>query len=617
MFSSLAPRVRSRSARREGALSGLASPGTVLLVALALALPSPALGQERDPASVTWIGNAESVSVSFNFDVLRDLGVELLDPRTTAVSVRPETDSLGFAARADQSLRFAATGGSFEGLTDGTVAFEGGFDLAFPDGSQVSLRGFALKALSGGRPFELLGTDGAGVFYLDFAHAWVRPELERLEMRNMDLRLSQASAERLGRPGLTGLAVGQVDFLARAPVPAGVEIGDGGCSVTGGDVDVALTALDDLSQMAREAGVRVALALSASVRNVGQATVEWYRAITPDGQVGAHPYLVMHIYRLKDGRFEQIGRSDVKHAFFAVNSGCGCPGGHLFYANCGDIYGTGSNSNRTHFGPRDEVNSVTGAWTSLGSHFDAVPVNDFRDHGGNSAHDSFEHRLVVAEPDLQDGSARFFAEAWYLAAGDINIFNSMGRREFEPKLEGSFWDFLFLDATMLSGAAIDAWPAAEGPGAASTDEPFNAAGGQGRLSIRVEPQPDGGFRYEIGLMNFDVNAGLDELRIPLPDDITVSDLTFFDGDDDPANDWTPVVAPTELRWQAGSGEEQGWGTLFSFGFYAESRPQAVTAQVGVVGASDLAVAGLAPSPAEIFSGDFEDGTTGGWSSASP
>jgi hypothetical protein len=136
------------------------------------------------------------------------------------------------------------------------------------------------------------------------------------------------------------------------------------CPETPGAVDVALTGIAVVSQLAREAGVRVALAPSAELENVGTASVEWYRAILPipDGAVGPHPYLSLALFRLDaDGSIVQLGLGDVKHAYYAVNDGCPCAGGHVLYAGCTDVYGVTTNADRANLAPRDEVHAFTGS----------------------------------------------------------------------------------------------------------------------------------------------------------------------------------------------------------------------------------------------------------------
>ena len=206
---------------------------------------------------------------------------------------------------------------------------------------------------------------------------------------------------------------------------------------SGYEVDVELTGLDKLSEVFHDSE-RVAMAPSAELGNVGTADIEWFQSIAPDsygGQstLGQHPYLIMHLYRLTDGVLQQIGRSDLKHAFFAANLDCACPADQVLYVGCLDLYSTSTNAWRSRLAPREELTSSTGDWTSLGSHFDGSPVNDYRDHDEGDHPDPFEHRLTATTVDLLTPGASYFIEAWYLAKGDIDIFNSMAYRGVAPQ----------------------------------------------------------------------------------------------------------------------------------------------------------------------------------------
>ena len=83
-----------------------------------------------------------------------------------------------------------------------------------------------------------------------------------------------------------------------------------------------------------------------------------------------HPVIAQNLYRLKDGRIEQLGLSWLKHGFITVNRpgvpNCGvCPpggiGNHLS-PGCADPYGAILNGSRRRLGPRYEVNAATGVF---------------------------------------------------------------------------------------------------------------------------------------------------------------------------------------------------------------------------------------------------------------
>ena len=72
------------------------------------------------------------------------------------------------------------------------------------------------------------------------------------------------------------------------------------------------------------------------------------------------------MFRLKDGRFEQIGQSWLKHGFFAeslnlcCNSCSGDPTGNHLGVGCSDPYTSSRNGSQGNLGPRSTVNASTG-----------------------------------------------------------------------------------------------------------------------------------------------------------------------------------------------------------------------------------------------------------------
>jgi hypothetical protein len=218
------------------------------------------------------------------------------------------------------------------------------------------------------------------------------------------------------------------------------------------------------------------------------------------------------------------------------------------------------------------VDPLAVSWTSLGSHFDGIPVNDYRDHGGDADHDSFEHRLVVIEPDLQTPGARYFYDGWYLAPNDPNLGNSVGHREVDPTFAGSTWTFPTIDAGTANGSILDVLvnPANVLPGQSS--ELLDT--GQGRVHLVAVTSDLGGgnYHYEYALMNFDFERQVQSFSLPLGPAQTVSNTGFGDGDTNGSNDWTPSIANGSVTWTAPAGHALAWGTLYNFRFDANAVP---------------------------------------------
>src|SRR5262245_24732041 len=88
--------------------------------------------------------------------------------------------------------------------------------------------------------------------------------------------------------------------------------------------------------------------LGTDACNIGDANLNWY-AGTPD-----HPVIAMNIYRLRKGKFEQIGMSWVKHGFFAEANSfcCTCQAPDTtseLGAGCSDIYSADLNGHQSGF----------------------------------------------------------------------------------------------------------------------------------------------------------------------------------------------------------------------------------------------------------------------------
>ncbi|MGB5817117.1 MAG: 3-coathanger stack domain-containing protein [Thermoanaerobaculia bacterium] len=539
----------------------------------------------------TWALAGGSTTLYFNQHVLSDLGIEIV---VTAERSAGHSEYHEFQVLPESPvLRVAIPGGSFERLVTGALRHGGGFDVRW-DGGYIPLEGFELRPSPDLYTFELRATDGSVVFVLDYPHTRYIPESRRLVFINMDLRIAHELALRLGRPDLAGMAIGEGHVITEVVEGGTLPVG-GVCNPDfSGEVDVELTAVDNLSEVNHDAE-RVAMAPSAKLANVGTADIEWFQSIAPDiygGQstLGQHPYLIMHLYRLADGVLQQIGRSDLKHAFFAQNGDCSCQSDQVLYDGCTDLYGTYTNTWQNRLAPRDELTSSTGDWTSLGSHFDGDPVDDYRDHTDSSDHpDEFEHRLTATTDDLLSPDASYFIEAWYLAKGDIDIFNSMGYRGIAPH-QGNPWTFPFTEPGLNHGSVLDAWidPAAIAPGSSSTG--VDTGVGHLKLAVQTSPLDDGFYHYEVALMNLDFDRQIRSLSVTLPTGGVVRHPGFNDVDDNDGNDWQLSVDANTATWASDNGEPAvnalDWGTLYNFRFDTNVEPADSELALGVLEPGD-------------------------------
>ena len=518
-------------------------------------------------------------SLRFHAEILADLGIELVDVAETSAPLRD--GAMGFALDLTPStVALDAVGDDFEGFAAADLRHAGGFALQV-GGARVELAGFRLTSTEPPYTLELRDAHGGRWLFVNKPHALLTPD--RLSISNADLVIAPELAALIGRPDLSGSYIGVLDArLSLEPAQPDATTSEAlAAAQCAGDftrpVDLLMVDLTGMTQSAREPGGRVAMAPNASVRNLGPGDVQWFRTIPPLSPVGPHPYLVFDFYRLSGGVLEQIGRSDLKHAFFATNTGCPCGGGQILFAGCGDEYAAFTNLDRMNLAPRNEINAFTLAWSSLGSHFDGVPVDNFISHGADAQHDLFEHLLVVREPNLQTPGARYFYDGWYMAPNDSNLSNSMAHREVAPAFAGTTWAFPTIDAGTANGSILDVFvdPQNIRPGEAT--QLFDTGAGRVQLAVVTRSLGGGVFHYEYALMNFDFERQVRRFSLPIAPGQVVSNAGFGDADGNPQNDWVPSVAGGRITWTAPAGNALDWGTLYNFRMDANAAPVASAA----------------------------------------
>ena len=559
---------------------------TLLVLA---AVPAAAQDLER------WELTNPRVTVRFNAGLMRDLGIAV------SPAARPDRD--GYAAYAVPAEgRLVALSPSTNLRTDiGELAFVGGPLLSFRRGA-VALRGARL--LPGAEPntFSIRAGDGSPLFFADHQHFELDRRARRVRLYNMDLRLAPELAARLGEPRHQGLAVGTLEVTLDADIPAGsAELVAGACQTPNWgnpDNDVALVNLSQVSQVALGGGV-VAIAPSATLKNVGITDVPWQVKFSPPAppyNTDQHPYLIWNLYRLSNGRLEQLGASGLKHAFLSTNSNCGCSGASgavLWVGNggCEDTYGVGTNNSTGSLGPRHEITAHTGVWERCGSIFDP-DCNGIQNPAPPFSGPSDPRRLWVMESELATPGAQYFFESWYVVRDDVNIFNTMAWRSITPAFSGTSWTFGPL-GPQSQGPAIDAWVNPASPGANADTRRIDSGQGEVTLAVRATDVGGGRWRYEYALMNHDLDAMVGSLSIPLPAGVTVTNVSFHDVDRNPRTDWVAKVSSGDsIIWHAPPSVltplafGQDWGLLYNFGFEVNAAPSAPQARTATIGGVD-------------------------------
>lgn len=586
---------------------------------------------ESEYATANWSVLDAKASFGLDLATLRNLGFEVAGLRTTGtrtphpLSVTPASAPT-FSSTEAISLEAAIGADGFHGWERGTLQLQGGFRLRGPAGDFDFT---SLELRPGARPgsFELVDRTGTPMIGTVYAQWLFDAEKGALRYLNADLEILPALAGHLGDARYAGVIVGvlDIDFQLRtgaipaAPTPS-PDKAIPPCGDWSGTVDVGLVNMSSIAQagIATINGRSVVVVLpSAELKNLGTANVPWFAKFNTGNATwrDQHPFLVWQMARSKDGVFEPLGRSDLKHAFLTLNTGCSagaCTTSDTLGIGCADVYGTSTNNSVGSLAPRSEVSAFTGIWAhcfGTASHFDTNGdcTQDFSGSGENS----FTHGLKAAEADLQVAGATYYVEAFYIVRNDSNIFNSMGYRQVAPAKPASTWSFPTVGA-YATGPAINAWVNPTTPGADADNKTLDTGEGRVQLAVRVTPVAGspGKFRYAYALQNHDFDRRIKSFRVPFPTaGLTLENMVFADGDGFAANNWTAAVDAGGITWTAPAATtppaELDYASFFAFRFDADQGGSAAQAALGVFEAgapTELTIQTMAPASGVVPAG---------------
>ncbi len=617
-----------------------------------LATSANALGSKNDsansaakPSEKPWSARGGTLTVSFNTELLREMGISI---SADQLSNRDELSNIPLVVTNAATLSFAAPHGTLQHFTGGALQSAGRFEWHHK-GNTKSFAGFLTRPKAGTlRDLEVLDSDGVAWFVSDHVHFELLDNRTRLSMRNMDLRLTRSAAEWLGDASLTGFAVGSMEFTApivssepinlpqscAAPNWQGTELIPGQPQAGVYQTDVLLDSMSSFDYK-RCAGIcdgpggpndgSAVFAPNAFLSNSDTNTtadVPWhgkFDGVFPPYTNDQHPFLTWNIYRIStDGQIEHIGRSGVKHAFLTINNNCAvdCGEFNILGRRCGDVYSSGNNDASSALGPRSEIVPAQGIWARCGSIYDSNCDGVF----DSPALTMTDNRLLVPESKISDtDSYRYYYEGWYVVRDDVNIYNTMGSKEFTPSFSGGLWRSNN-EQSFVSGAAIDRWVNPANPGSGNMSTEVVLTDGRLKVAVRTKLLSNGHTRYDYAIMNLDYvsaqlqilnssnirmlgRAGISGFSVPASQ-ATVSNIHVVDGSDNIA-DWTFTNGTNIVFTTPSQDAEIGWSSLYSFSFEANATP--VTGQVALKGrglANDVLVDLLVPGPS---SGDFVDG----------
>ncbi|HEV2843106.1 MAG TPA: hypothetical protein VGW39_17435 [Chthoniobacterales bacterium] len=570
-------------------------------------------------------------SVTMDLDLDRLKGVSLAAPET-------KRDHARFEVSPNSFFTIIVFNSVLRSAEPGSMGLVWGKSAVLPEPLNASSNQLVVEKISSDDSSGLVVRDGkTGFVFFNIAGSLSEYDsaARLLTITGGRLLISGELANKLGRPADADSAVGEISITATMyPIEVTTFVngaarsvtmpprGGGGPDVPEGSVpgpDVIVGVLPDLAQFG-SSGTQVGLGLATTSCNNGAVELNWFELPATD-----HPVIPQNLYRMSGGssndeRFEQIGQSWLKHAFFALQGnacGFGCTpsntGGTHLGVGCSDPYDAQLNASQSGLGSRAWVNPFTGAFPSTAG-----------SHSGHS-HNGTSHRIVVERDDLNttlNPGATYYAEAQYVTPheyawcqshpGECNMYNNVSYRRFNVSGTTSF-TFSSVGSTVRTTPAINAWPGAT----VNVIEPVPGTDGRAFIAYKVTNPSAGVWHYEYALFNENLDRSIQSFAVPLGSGITVSNLGFHAPQNHPgfANDgtqgstgfsntpWTSNQTASALSWSSETfAQNQNanairWGTLYNFRFDSNRPPVAANATIGFFKTGTPFTVGIqAPAP---------------------
>lgn len=387
--------------------------------------------------------------------------------------------------------------------------------------------------------------------------------------------------------------------------------------------DVTVIYLPSVSNNGAVGGIR-GYAVGTTSCNVGNEPVWWCNdAGDTFCNTNQHPVIAQNLYRLKDGRFEQIGMSWLKHGFLSTNSfdsacgSCTSPphGGDQLGIGCTDAYGAGLNGSRP-LGMRSEVDGTTGDFP--------YPYTTV---GASGVAQWMQVKESEVDPTNNTG-ARYWVEGHYIAADDAEANNSLNNASYrEVLVSGASFNLATTGSTIRELPAIAVWPTLDADVRLQHVD-FGSPIIQ-RFDVARRATVEGPlYHYEYAIHNMNSERAAQSFTIQFPPGTAITNTGFHDidhhsGEPYDTADWTvnvdsvagTVTWSTDTFATNNNANALRWGTMFSFWFDADGTPSTHTLALfkpGTPTSVDFSFGDV--GGASVYLDGFESGDFSGWSS---
>lgn len=401
--------------------------------------------------------------------------------------------------------------------------------------------------------------------------------------------------------------------LSLCAMVSAVSAGESGLDATGPDVVV--FDLFDTTKWG-DSGTKTAYSVGTESCNRGDEPVLWV------SNTNEHPVIAQNLYRLKDGRFEQLGQSWLKHGFVSVNGDacdtCQDPfDGSQLGVGCSDPYWASLNGSHGNLGPRSEVNAFTGEFL--------MPHSSVPDGGVLTG------RLQVETSDvdpLLNSGALYFVEGQYVTQDDAQADNGINNASYRRVTVANDHDLIVQDATVEGEPAIVAWSELD-PEVTLLQQ--NVPGeGTFFVAYKVSDNGDGTWRYEYAVFNMNSHRSARSFSVPVNADTVITNGGFRDvdshsGEPFDTTDWAFTVdfGLGVATWSTDTFDVNEnanalrWGTMYNFWFNADDAPIETTGSLGLFrpgspDSLDIDLVGPGLPAGYLFADGFETGDTSAW-----
>ena len=310
--------------------------------------------------------------------------------------------------------------------------------------------------------------------------------------------------------------------------------------------------------------------------NIGDMEAVWYSSNAQ------HPVISQNMFRLMNGRFEQIGQAWVKHGFATENDQlcgeCQPTNGETLGVGCSDTYNALLNGTQSVLGPKSQVNASRGSFPYPFSAPSPPP--------------GIGRRLQVHDSDLDaalNPGARYFIEGHYVTPDDAffnNSWNNASWREititptspYEPSAIGPTYQ---MEPGIMAWIAAD--PSVQFAQIFVPDD--GATGYTGFFWVAGQATYLGGctWHYEYAVQNMNSHQSGATFRVDLPEGVTITNIGFHDvdyhsGEPFSGADWPATVSAGAITWATQpfavnvNANALRWATLYNFRFDADAPP---------------------------------------------